>query len=1069
MYGGRTLQVNAPKQQVLLASLLLRANRVVPTEELVRRLWDADPPRESRAALQVHMARLRGLLKADGALSNGDRPLISTQPGGYRISVPRDSLDLFRYRKLVDRAREARRSDHLTGELALIKEALGQWRGEALSLVGSASLQREVVPQLQEDRLAQLERRFDLELALGQHADVIAEIRALAAEHLLRERFRGQLMLALYRSGRPAAALDAYRAYARLLDRELGIRPGDDIQLLHSRMLSNAAELDLPADAPVRTPKPATVPPLGEASRFWQVQCQLPTDIPDFVGRAELLEAVLAELSPDALRTAVPVISLVGPPGGGKTALALRAGHRLAPHFPDGQWYVRLSDTCGVRRTGEEILSELLRASGAEVGSPSVGRDHLAKTFRSRLAGRRVLLVLDDVHDAEQINDLLPGTPACAVLAVSQDNLPELVTLYGARTFTVDLLSATDSARLLTAMVGVERTAAAASDVAELVEICGRLPLALRIAGGQLASRPWRSIESFVAELRDGDPLAVLAVGDTPRTALRAAFSLAYRALPALSQRFFRMLGTAPDVTLTADTAARLLGVDASVAAQLLYRLADAHLIEIEAPERYRFHRLIALFAAERGRAEDEHAERQQALRRLCDWYLRRTEAAVRACYPGFIRMPSPEGGEPDVRPDEDEHVAQAWLRTEHANLVAVTVRASDEGLGLVSVRLADMLRGYFMLGRHSTDWLTVTQAGLAAAEATDQPCAAAVMRLGMGLALQGLNRLEEATACLTTACREFERLGVSDFEAVAVNALAMNQLQQPTKRFDQAVALLERGLDLARTLGLLHVESRSQMYLGMARHGQGELSPAYDHLRRSVAILEELDVQRSLSEVLVRLGVVCCDLGRYHEAAGYLCRALRMSQDFQAVHSAALASYGLARVYRGTGETQLALQHAEDVLRISREQNYLALEANARNLLGSLRLTQGHLELAGTEFQAARATANEIGHPQAAAEALIGLARLDLAVGRPLEACDHAARALEASSGSGLKLYQARALAVLGVAETRAGDPAAGSRHLSAAAAISAAMVGDTGPDGPCRAFPWLADLPDASGTTGA
>ncbi|MBG0851943.1 winged helix-turn-helix domain-containing protein [Streptomyces spinoverrucosus] len=1010
---GRDLTVSSPKQRVLLASLLLRADQVVTSDDLIRRLWDDQPPRDTRAALHVHTTRLRALLRE--SLDIGDRPVIETHPGGYRLAIDPAALDLTRYRRAADEARAARGEGDTARELAALERALAEWRGDPFETVPSASLQTEVVPQLGEERLTLVERRFALLHDLGGSADIVPQLRTLTAEHPLRERLRAYLMRALHRTGQVAAALEEYRDYYRMLDRELGLLPGQELQELHRQLLAETGELHAPQPGPSgasvtdtarEVHRPAGVRPTNPSAP-WVVHRQLPPEATHFVGREELLEEVVTALTPRQ-RAAVPLVSLVGPPGIGKTALALRAAHRLSSTYPDGQWYVRLHDARGGTRPVHDIIAELLHSSGADVSALPTERHQLTGVLRSRLADRRVLIVIDDVNDSEQVPDLLPGSSSCAVLALHREYRPDLVAVYGARSFSLDLLSQQESEEVVTAVLGRAPETFSRTAVAELVDLCGRLPLALRIAAGHLAGRPWRSVESFVKALREGDPLELLALGDSPSTAVRAAFSVAYEALPALSRRFFRLLGVVGDIAFTASTAAQLADCEPQVADQLLDKLAAAQLIEVESQDTYRFHSLIALYAAERSVQEDGPADRSQALNRLCRWYQHRTDEAVQSCYPGFLRV---FRSEPQVPGREiDARVAQAWLRAEQSNLVALVVRAADEKLDEVCVRLVDMLRGYFTLGRLQTDWLTIAQAGLRAAISLGDQRVTAVMRLSVGLALQGLNRLQEAARELRAAHRTFVRLGVRDFEAVTVNAIAMNQLQRPTKHIDSAVTLLERGLEISRRLKLRHVEARGLMYLGMARHSQGRLRAAQAHFSHAAAILDEDGVQRSRPEVLARLGSVHADLCEWDEAMARLSLALSLSNEFNAPHSTVLASYGLAQVYACNNQVGLAYQHAESAVVIARDHGYIALEANARNILGGLHLIRGRSADAREEFCRTLGIAERIGHPQSETHSLIGLGRLELAGGRPREAYELGMRAAAVADRSGLLLLRAHA-----------------------------------------------------------
>ncbi|WKD37179.1 tetratricopeptide repeat protein [Streptomyces xanthophaeus] len=869
-----------------------------------------------------------------------------------------------------------------------------------------------------------------------------------------------------------------------MLDQELGLLPGQELQLVHRRVLAEAGELaEVPASAggsgapgpsgasgpsgpmgsggapghagpgvpagppqlheapytgpswadpdPEPEPAGASVPaprsPQGvrspNPSAPWMVQRQLPPEATHFVGREHHLAELTTLLTPRQ-RTSVPLVSIVGPPGIGKTSLALRTAHRLSTAYPDGQWYVRLSDSRGNPRPMHEIIADLLHASGMDVSSLPAERQQLTGVLRSRLADRRVLIVLDDVHDSAQVADLLPGTPSSAVLSVHRAYLPDLVAVHGARVLTLDLLSHQEAEDVFTAVLGREPAAVSGATVAELVDLCGRLPLALRIAGGHLAGRPWLPVETFVRELREGDILCLLDLGNSPSTAVSAAFSVAYRSLPAMSRRFFRLLGGVSDMSFTAHTAAQLADCSPSLADRLLDKLAAAQLVEVETPGTYRFHNLIGLYAAERGVAEDTETERREALDRLYQWYLRRTDEAVQSCYPGFIRLHPPLTALP--RDAVDPRAAHLWLRAEHGNLMVLVVRGADARLHESCVRLVDMLRGYFMLGRLQSDWLTAAEAGLRAAEALGDRRATAVMRLGVGLALQGLNDLEPAARQLENAQEEFVSLGVKDFEVVTVNALAMNQLQQPTKHIDSAITLLERGLRISRSLGLRHVEARGHMYLGMARHTQGDLSAAEFHFRASASILREHGVHRSRPEVLARLGMVHGDLGNVEEATEYLSVALALSQEFNAPHSTALASYGLAQVHAGQGRVDLAYQHAECAVSLSRDQGYTALEANARNALGAIHLIRGRSAEAREEFVRTLEIALRIGHPQSQAQALIGLGRLELDGGRPAEALTQARRAASIADTSGLYLLRAQAQDLIRCAAEHSGAPPA-------------------------------------------
>ncbi len=462
--GDRSVAVGTVKARLLLVALLLRANRVVTNDELIEQIWGDWPPANPRSALQTNVQRLRRALGDDAAT------LIQTRPDGYRIGLEPARLDLLWFRELV---RDARRADDLAHRHRLLKDALALWRGQPLAGLSSESLVREELPSLLEERLAAEEQLIDVRLELGQHAEVVADLIALTSRHPLRERLWAQLMLALYRCGRQADALHAYRTVARRLADELGIDPNQQLQRLHHAILV--------ADPSLAAPAGPTAP--------WSPQFQLPLDIDDFVGRADLVDRIRGLLARDR---GVPIVWLSGPPGVGKTALAIRVGHLLRATYPDGQWYVRLGGATNRHDPGD-VLAELLRTSGVERADLPERLDARAAAFRARLADRRVLLLLDDAAEAEQVQPLLPGTAGCAVLVTSRQDLSGLSARYGARGITLDALAPEDAETLLTQVMG---TGADAAGVAELARLCGYLPLALRIAAVNLTRRPVRPLPS---------------------------------------------------------------------------------------------------------------------------------------------------------------------------------------------------------------------------------------------------------------------------------------------------------------------------------------------------------------------------------------------------------------------------------------------------------------------------------------------------------------------------------------------------------------------------------------------
>ncbi|NUT97223.1 MAG: hypothetical protein HOY78_34905 [Saccharothrix sp.] len=611
---------------VLLASLLLHANEVLSADVLVDRVWDGAPanPARARATLQMTVTRLRQAL--------GPANVVRTISGGYRAEVPEGALDLHRFRALVSAGRFA--------------EALSLWRGEPLSDVRSDALQTEVAA-LREERLAALERRIDVDLEAGRAADLVAELRTLVAHHPLRERFWGRLMLALHRSGRQADALLAYRTLAQVLDEELGVVPGAELREIHQAVLSG--------DAPVA--------PFAAA---WPAPRQLPPVTADFVGRDDIRQEVERVLTAATPASAVPIAVVAGPPGSGKSALTVRIAHGLRDRFPDGQLFVNLGDGTPEPRDPAEVLVELLTAVGVPMTSIPDDVRARAAAFRSRLADRSVLLVLDGAADVEQVRHLLPGSASCAVL-ISSRHL--LTGLDGGTVLRLRPLDTDESRHLLARMIGSGRLAADPAAADAVVAATGGLPLALRIVGARLATRPNLPLHVLATRLSDEHRrLDELATGDME---VRASFELSYAALDDEVAVAFRRLGFLGTLDFAAWVVSVLTGGDGD---RLVERLLEANLLEelgldATGEPRYRLHDLLADYAAELP-TPDDHAPLRHyvdALLLLADAAQTRVPLGIDAAPHEPIHVTVPELG-PTAVERLTERPAE-WLVAEHRQM----------------------------------------------------------------------------------------------------------------------------------------------------------------------------------------------------------------------------------------------------------------------------------------------------------------------------------------------------------------------------------------------------------------
>jgi DNA-binding SARP family transcriptional activator len=598
---GRAAPLGGPKQRALLATLLLDANHVVPADRLVHELWGDDPPATAENLLHGYVSQLRRCLRP--------RQVLVTRPPGYLLQVEQGRLDLHRFEELVEEARLAMEGGAADRAADALGEALGLWRGPALGDVALLGLCRSKVAQLEERRMAALEERVEADLRRGRHADVTSELQALVAANPLRERLRAQLMFALYRSGRQAEALAVYRDGRQFLTEELGLEPGPALQRLEHAILA--------ADPALEPPEPTTVAD-GSPSLVANPPCHLPADVADFTGRQEALAALTGLLGrePDGHAPAMAVAAIAGMAGVGKTALAVRAAHRLRPRFPDGQLHVHLGGAGRQARPPAEVLASLLQALGEDPAAVPDGTEERAWRYRALLADRRVLVVLDDAAAEAQVRLLLPGGAGCAALVTSRATLAGL---EAAHQLTLDVLDPDEAVGLLAKVAGPGRVAAEPVAAEAIARRCGYLPLAVRVAGAKLTARPHWRLARLAERLGDETRrLDELRAGDLE---VRASLEASLRGQDAATCRAFRLLGLLPAGDFTATAVGALLDLPVADAEELLERLVEVHLLEVAGLEaagrtRYRLHDLLRGFARERLLAETTEADRRLLLDR---------------------------------------------------------------------------------------------------------------------------------------------------------------------------------------------------------------------------------------------------------------------------------------------------------------------------------------------------------------------------------------------------------------------------------------------------------------------
>ncbi|KJY25432.1 BTAD domain-containing putative transcriptional regulator, partial [Streptomyces sp. NRRL S-495] len=717
---GVRVRLGGDRQERLLAALLLNADGSVPVSRLVDAVWGDRPP--ATAGRQV--GNLAGMLRRRFAEAEpAGPPVLLTGGHGYRVVLDGHRLDARTFADGVARSRAAAAAGEPAAALADLREALALWRGPVLDgLPGRLPAAAGVA--LEELRLTAWEDCLDLEAALGRYRETVPELTALVAEHPLRERFAGQLMRALHRSGRTADALAVHRLFVGRLAEELGLDPSPELRNLHLELLKSEPErngreaVDLGPDpgpaldpdldlAPDPAPAPGTVVPQP---------AQLPSPSASFTGRRTELAALdgfAAEAAADPGPAAAPgpatapaaaVFTVSGTAGVGKSTLVVHWAHRVRGRFPDGQLYADLHGfSAGPPLSAHAVLARFLRALGVPGPQVPSAPDEAAALYRSMLADRRVLVVLDNAHSAEQVRPLLPGGPHCLTAVTSRTSLAGLTARDGARSLALDLMPDADAVALLDRVIGGDRARTEPAAAAELATVCGRLPLALAIAASRLAVRPGLTVADQVAELRDTeDRLGALEIEGDAASTVRAAFDLSYRALPARAQGLFRLfaLGPAPDLCTAAVAA--LCGDRTAVVRPVLGQLTTAHLLTYEGRDRYRMHDLLRLYAAERAASETGAAERAAARERLCGWYLNHADAAVRLLTPHRQRTGFPRPGswyEPPVFATAAE--ARRWCESEHTHLMGIVREAAEHGLDDFAWRLPLALWGYFFVSPH--------------------------------------------------------------------------------------------------------------------------------------------------------------------------------------------------------------------------------------------------------------------------------------------------------------------------------------------------------------------------------
>ncbi|MDQ7804779.1 BTAD domain-containing putative transcriptional regulator [Amycolatopsis sp. A133] len=880
---GRALALGGAKQRVLLAHLLLNANRMVSPGQLIDILWAGEPPTSATANLQTYVWRLRRLLP-EGAV-------LRTHGPGYSLVADPGDVDAHRFTRLVADAARVAKDGSPESALTLLAEAEALWRGDPLEDLPTAPAWDAELGRLVENRLAAVEERLALQVRLGRHDPAIAELTVLLAEHPYRERLWQQYLLALAGAGRRAEALRAYTTARERLVTELGVEPGPELRALQAAILTGEP-LPGPASAPAG-PSPLR---------------QLPADLPDFTGREEYVRELAGLLGAGP----APVV-LTGAPGTGKTALAMHVAHGLADRFPDGQLYVDLAGT-GAPRDPAEVLADFLHALGVTGNTVPAGLGQRAALFRSRLAGRRMLLVLDDTATAAQVRPLLPADAGCAVLVTTRGRLPELA---GAKHVELTVFGEREAAQLLAELAGADRVEGEPAEAAAIVRCCGYLPLAIRIAGARLAGRQAWSLRTLHDRLADeSSRLSELRVGDL---GVRPSFELSLRQLPPSARTAFgrsAVLGAQDFPSWVIDA---LLDRDGTH--DVLDVLVDANLVSLVGQDssghpRYRLHDLLRCYATEL-LAQEPFAQRRETLARVLSVLLALAKTAAAGLPPAFGAMTGPAL---DVRAVPGRLPADplAWFTAERKLLAAAVQLAADAGLDELAWQLTAAAVPFYDLRGAYDDWRRSHATALAAAEAAGNRRGAAVLCRGLGQVRLYHDEYAEATRDMRRSAELFAELGDVRGEALAVAGLGTVARVRDRPRdalgfYRRALAGLERADDRS---GVAQMRNS----IGSTYALLGSYAEAETWLRRARELAREIEDPHREAKVLTELGTLHRDTDRLPESLTCLRLALSILEGLDDERCSAYALLGIGQTLLAAGEPVQARGVCDRALRVFRE-----------------------------------------------------------------------------------------------------------------------------------------------------